>query len=162
MIFNCFLRHTFNNSCNYFEVLQMAQPHIILWWSTIRRSWGGSKEQSIVSLIITSFVSACPAPSKPPSSGEIMSSLCNCCMEYFSKGFGTLRFTLDSASVVSKLSRAIGDWRTFEFFIVHWTNFCLNALLSFFVRTMHGLIEHFISVLWTWAIKCPRFVEAFF
>ena len=31
----------------------------------------------------------------------------------------------------------------------------------FFVRTMHGLIDHFTSLLWTWAIKCPRYVESF-
>ena len=27
---------------------------------------------------------------------------------------------------------------------------------------MYGLIEHFTSVLWTWAIKFPRLIEAFF
>ena len=110
----------------------MAQPHIILWWCVIGSSWGGAKEQIIVSLIITSFVSACLAPSKPPSSGEAMSSLCNCCMEHSSKSFGTLRFTPYSASVISKLSWAIVDSCTFEFFVIQSTNFCLNVLLTFF------------------------------
>ena len=140
----------------------MAQPHIIFWLSIIGHSWGGAKEWSIVLLIIKSFVSACLAPSKPPSYGEAMISLCNCRMENSSKSFGALYFTLDSASIISKVSRAIGDSRTFEFFIIRSTNLCLNALLTFFVRTMHGLIDHFPFVLWTWAIKCPRFVEAFF
>ena len=43
MIKNCLGRHAFNNSWRYFEVLQMAQPHIIFWWYFIGRSWGGSK-----------------------------------------------------------------------------------------------------------------------
>ena len=78
-------------------------------------SSGGDKEQSIVSLIIISFLSECLDPSKPPSSGESMSSLGNCRMEYSRKGLGTLCFTLDSAFVISKVSRAIGDSRTFHF-----------------------------------------------
>ena len=76
MIFNYFRRHAFNDSWKYFEVLQMEQPHIILWLSVIGRSCEGAKEQIIVSLITTSFVSKCLDPSKPPSSGEAMSSLC--------------------------------------------------------------------------------------
>ena len=140
----------------------MAQPQIILWWSIIRRSWGVAKERSILSLIITWFVSVCMVPSKPPLSGEDMRSLCNCRTENSSESFGTFRFTPDFASVISKLSRAIGDSRTFEFFIIHSTNLCLNALITFFFWTMHGLIDHFTSVLWNWAIKCPRFVESFF
>ena len=62
-IFFFFRRHAFNDSWEYFELLQMAQPHIILWWSIIERSWGGGKKQSMVSLIITSFVSVCLSPS---------------------------------------------------------------------------------------------------
>ena len=80
IVFNCFLRHSFDDSWKYFEVLQMAQPHIILWWSAIGSSWGCAKEWRIVSLIITSCVSACLDPSKPPSSGEVMISLCKCHM----------------------------------------------------------------------------------
>ena len=140
----------------------MAQPHTILWWCVIGRGWGGAKEQSIVSLIITSCVMACLDPSKPPSSGEAMSSLYNYLMEHSSMSFGTLRFTSDSASVISKVSRAIGCSSTFEFFIIHSTNFCLSALLIVFFQTMHVLIYHFTSVLWTLEIKFPRFVEAFF
>ena len=119
MIFNSFCHHAFNDSWKYFEVLQMAQPHIILWWSFIGRSWEGAKERSILSLIITSFVLAFLDPSKPSSYGETMSSLCNCHMEHSNKSFGTLRFTLDSVSVISKTSRSIGDSRTFEFFKNH-------------------------------------------
>ena len=111
--FNGFCRHSFNESRKYFEVLQMAQPQIILWWYFIGRSWGGAKERSILSLLITSFVSACLAPSKPPSYGEVMSSLCNCCMEHFSKRFGTNCSTPYSEYVISKLSWAIGDSHTF-------------------------------------------------
>ena len=162
MIFNCFRRYTFKDSCIYLEVLQMAQPHIILWLSVIGCSWWGAKERSIVSLIIASFVSACQAPSKPPSSGEEISSLCNCRMEHTNKGFGTLRFTLVSASAISKVSWVIGDWRTFEFFIIQSTISCLNALRIFLVLTMHDLIDHFTDVFLTWAIKSPRFVEALF
>ena len=135
----------------------MAQAHIILWWYVIGSSWGGAKEQCIVSLIMTSFVSACLDPSKPQSSGEAMISLYNCHMEHSSKSFFTLCFTPDSASVISKVSRAIGESRTFKIFIIHWTNFYLNAVLTVFVRIMHGLRDHFTSLLWTWAIKCPRF-----
>ena len=156
--FRCY---SFNDFWKYFGVLKMAQPYIILWWSVIGSSWGGAKELSIVSLIITSFILACLDPSEPPSSGEVMSSLWNCRVKHSSKSFGTLRFTPDSTSVIGKLSFAIGDSLTFEFFSIHWNNFCLNALLTFF-RKMHGLINHFTSVLWTWAIKCPHFVEAFF
>ena len=130
MVFNFFWRHEFNDSWKYFEVLQMAQTHIMLWWYVIVSSWGDAKERSIVSLIITSFVLACMAPSKPPSSGETMSSLCYCCMEHFSKSFGTICFTQDYTSVISKVSRAIGDSRTFEYFIIHSSNFYLNALLN--------------------------------
>ena len=83
------------------------------WWSFIGRSWGGANEQSIVSLIITSFVSACMDPNEPPSPSEAMSSLCNCRMENSSKGFVTFHFTRDYASVISKVSQAIGDSRTF-------------------------------------------------
>ena len=115
----------------------MAQPHIFLWWYVLGRSLGGAKERIIVSLIITSFVSVCLAPSKPPSLGEAMRSLWNYRMEHSRKSFGTLCFTLDSASMISKLSRAIGDSRTFDFLIMPSTNFCLNALLTFFVRTMY-------------------------
>ena len=46
-------------------------------------------------------------------------------------------------------SQDIGDSRTFEFFIIQSTNFCLNAVLTFFVRKMNGLVDHFTSVLWT-------------
>ena len=162
MIFICFHHHEFNNSWKYFEVLQMAQPHVIFWWSVIGISCGGAKERIIVSLIITSFVSACLDTSKPPSSGEAMISLCNCRMKHYSKSSGTIHFTLDSSSVISKVSHDIGDSRTFECFIIHSTYFCVNALLNCFSRTMHGLIDHFNSVFWTWAIKCPRFVGAFF
>ena len=102
-----------------------------------------------MSLIITSFVLSCLDPIKPPSSGEAVSSLCNYHMEHSSKSFRNLRFTLDYASVISKVSRVIGDSRAFYFFIIHSTNLYLNALLNFFVRTMHGLIDHFTSVLWT-------------
>ena len=102
-----------------------------------------------MSLIIISFLSACLDPIKPPSSGEAVSSLCNYHMEHSSKSFRTLRFTLDYASVISKVSRDIGNSRTFEFFIIYSTNLYLNALLNVFVRTMHGLIDHFTSVLWT-------------
>ena len=112
----CFHRHAFNDSWNYFEVLQMAPPRLILLLSVIGRSWGGAKELIIVSLIITSFVSACLDPSKLPSSGEAMTSLWNYHMENSSKSFVTFRFTPDSASVISKVSRAIGDSRTFDFF----------------------------------------------
>ena len=91
-----------------------------------------------------------------------MISLCNFCMEHSSNSFGTIRFNPDSASVPSKVSRAIGKSRTFEFFIIHPTNFCLNALPPFLIWTMYGLINHFTSVLCTWEIKCPRFVEAFY
>ena len=91
-----------------------------------------------------------------------MTSLCNCCMEHSSKSFGTLCFTPDSASIISKVSRSVGDSRTFEFFIIQSTNFCLNDLLKFSFQKMHGLTDHFTSVCWNWAIKCPRFVEAFF
>ena len=83
-------------------------------------------------------------------------------MGHSSKSFGTLCFTLDSASVISKASRAIGDSHTFGFFIIQSTNFCLNILLTYFVWTMHGFIDHFISILWYWKIKFPRFLEAFF
>ena len=162
IIFNVFRRHTFNDSWGYFEVLQMEQPHIILWWSFIGCSWGGAKEQSIVSLIITLFKSACLDPSKTPSSGEAIISLCNYRMEHSSKCFGTLTFTLEYAYEISKVSQVIGEWCTFEFFIIQSTIFCLNALLTFFVQTMHGLIDHFNAVFLTWAIKCPRFVEAVF
>ena len=62
-----------------------------------------------MSLIITTVVMACLDPGKPPSSGEAMRSLCNCCMEHYSKSFGTLRFNLESASEISKVSRVIGD-----------------------------------------------------
>ena len=48
--------------------------------------------------------------------------------------------------MISKVSHAIGDSRTFEFFVIHSTNVYLNALQTFFVRTMHGLIDHFIAV----------------
>ena len=89
-----------------------------------------------------------------------MSSLCNCHMEHSSKIFGTLRFTLESASAISKVSRVIGDWRTLEFFIIQSTISFLNALLIFLVLAMRGLIDHFTDVFLTWAIKCPRFVEA--
>ena len=91
-----------------------------------------------------------------------MSSFWNYCMERSSNSFGTSPFTLDSASVINKVLRDIGDSRTFEIFIIHSTDFCLNSLPTFFVQTMRVLIYHFTSVLWTWAIKCPRFVEAFF
>ena len=80
-----------------------------------------------MSLIITLFVLSCLAPSKLPSSGEAMISLCNCHMEHSSKNFGTLRLTLDSAYVIGKVSRTIGDSCKFEFFIIHSTNFYLNA-----------------------------------
>ena len=114
MVFNCFCRHAFDDSWKYFEVFKMAQPHIILWWLVIGRSWGGAKEQSIVSLIITSFALACLAPTKPPPSDEAMIPLRNCHMEHSSKIFATLRFTPDSASVISKVSWYIVDSRTFE------------------------------------------------
>ena len=78
MIFNGFRHNTFNDSRKYFEVLKMAKPHIILWLSVIVRSLGGDKEQSIMSLIITSFVLTCLAPGKRPLSGEAMSLLSNC------------------------------------------------------------------------------------
>ena len=113
MIFNFFRHHAFDDSWGCFEVLQMEQPHIILWWYVIEFSWGGAKERSIVSLIITSFVSACLAPSKPPSPDEAMSSLWYFRMEYSSKSFGTLRFTPCSVSVTSKVSQTIGDSRKF-------------------------------------------------
>ena len=160
--FDFFCRHTLNDSWKYFELLHMAQPHIILWWYVFGRSLRGDKERSILSLIITSFVSSCLAPIKPPSSGEAMSSFCKCHIKHSSKSFGTLRFTLHSTYVISKVSRAIGDSRKFYFFIVHSTNFCLDALLTCFVRKIHGLIYHVTAVLWTWDIKCPCFVEAFF
>ena len=67
-----------------------------------------------------------------------------------------------SASAISKVSRVIGNWCTFEFFIIQSTISCLNALLTFFVLTIHGLIDHFTDVFLNWAIKCPRFVEALF
>ena len=89
-----------------------------------------------------------------------MSSLCKCCMEHSSKSFGNLCFSPDSSYVISKVSQAIGDSCTFEMFIIQSTSFCLNALLTFFVQTMHGLIEHVTYVLCTWYIKCPLFVEA--
>ena len=162
MVFNCFRCHAFNDTWKYFEVLQIAQPHIILWWSIIGRSWRGAKWRIVVSLIITSIVPSCLAPSKPPSYGEAMSSLCNCHVEHSSKSFGTLRFNPYSASVIIKVSRAIGDSCTFEFFIIRSTNLCLNALPTFFVHRMHGLIDHFTSLLWNLAIKFPHFVEAFF
>ena len=76
--------------------------------------------------------------------------------------FGNLHFTLDYASLTSKVSQALGDSLTFVFLIIHSTNFYLNDSLTFFVRTMHGLADHFTSVLWYWAIKCPRFTEASF
>ena len=66
MDFNCFRLYAFKDSCIYLVVLQMVQPHIILWLSVIGRSWGGAKERSIVSLIITSFVMTCLAPTEPP------------------------------------------------------------------------------------------------
>ena len=97
----------------------MAQPHIILWLPAIGRSQADDKEQSIVSLLITSFILAYMDPSKPPSSGEAMRLLCNYRMEYSSKSFGTLRFTLYSASMISKVSHAIRDSRTFKIFIIH-------------------------------------------
>ena len=50
---------------------------------------------------------ACMAPTKPPSSGEAMSSLCNCRMEHSNKSFGTLRLTLVSASAISKVSKLL-------------------------------------------------------
>ena len=162
MVIISFRRHAFNDSWENFEMLQMAQPHIIFWWYVIGRSWVGAQERIIVSLIIISFVSAFLDPSKPPLSGEVTSSLCNFCMEHYSNSFGTLHFTPDSASVISKVSRAVGDSRTFEFFIIQSTNFSINSLLTCFVQTMHGLIDHFTAALWTWAIKCPHFVEAFF
>ena len=60
------------------------------------------------------------------------------------------------------MSQVIGNWRTFKIFIIQSTNSCLNALLNFFVLTMHGFIDHFTAVFLTWAIKFPRFVEAVF
>ena len=102
MVFNSFRLHAFKDSCIYLEVLQMAQPHIIFWLYVIGRSWGGAKEQSIVSLIIKSGFMACLDPTKPPSSGASMISLCNFCMEHSNKSFGTLRFILVSASAISK------------------------------------------------------------
>ena len=119
-------------------------------------------KKNIMLIIITSFVSACLVPSKPPSSGETMSSLCNCHMEHSSKSFGTLCFTTDSVSMISKVSQTIGDSRTFGFFIIHSTNFSLNASLICFVQKMHGLTDHFTSVVWAWAIKCLTLVEAYF
>ena len=104
---------------------------------------------------------ACLDSTKPTSSGEAMNSLCNCRMENPNKSFGTLRFTLVSASAINKVSWVIGDWRTFEFFIIESTASFLNGLLIFLVLTMHGLIGHFTDVFLTWATKCPRFVEAF-
>ena len=82
-------------------------------------------------LNIKSFVLVCLDPSKPPSSGEAMISLCNYCMENSSKSFGTIRFTPDSAYMISKVSQAIGDSHTFEFFIDHSSNLCLNDLVTF-------------------------------
>ena len=70
MIFNSFRFRAFNYSWKYFEVLQMAQPHIILLWYVIGSHWLGVKEQSIVSLIITLFALVYLYLSKPPSSGE--------------------------------------------------------------------------------------------
>ena len=40
--------------------------------------------------------------------------------------------------------------------------FPINHSASLSLNTMHGLIDHFTSVLWIGAIKCPHFVEAFF
>ena len=82
-------------------------------------------------------------------------------MEHSSKSFGILHFTPDSASVISRLWRAIGDSRTFKIFIIYSSISCLNAYINFFVWTLHGLIDHFISILWPWAIKCQLFVEDF-
>ena len=132
MIFNCFRPHKLNDDWKYFEVIQMAQSHIIFWWSVIVRSQRGAKERRAVSLIITSLASACLDLSKPPSSGEAMSLLCHCRMKHSSKSFGTFCFTPDYSSVISKVSRAIGDSSTFEYFILNSSNFCLNALLTFF------------------------------
>ena len=78
-------------------------------------------------------------------------------MEHSRKSFGTFRFTPDTVSMISKLSRDIGDSCTFEFFII----LCLNDLLTFFVLTMNVLTDHLTSVLCNWAIRCPRFAEAF-
>ena len=55
-----------------------------------------------VHIILSAFMDTI----KPSSSGELVSSLCNYCMEHSSKVFGTLCFTLDSASVISKVSQA--------------------------------------------------------
>ena len=82
-------------------------------------------------------------------------------MEYSNKSFGTLRFTLVSASTRSQVSQVIVDWRKLELFIIQWIISFLNALLVLFVLTMHSLIDHFTDVFLTWAIKCPLFVEAF-
>ena len=92
---------------------------------------------------------ACLAPTKPTSSGEAMSSLCNCRMEHYNKSLGTLRFSLVSASAISKVSRVIGDSRTFEFFIIQSTVSFLNALQIVLVLTMRGLIDHFTDVFLT-------------
>ena len=35
-------------------------------------------------------------------------------------------------------------------------------MLTFFVLTMHGLIDHFTAIFLTWGIKCPHFAEAIF
>ena len=100
--------------------------------------------------------------SKPQSYGEAMSSLCNCRMKHYSRSYRTLCFTPDSTSVISEVSRAIEDSCTFEFLIIHSNDFYLNALVTFFLQAMHGLIDHFTSLLWTWAIIFPHFVEALF
>ena len=138
----------------------MAQPHIIFWWYVIGRSLGGAKERIIVSLIITSFVLACLDPSKPPSSGETMISLCNYRMEHSSNSFGSLRFTPDSASVVSKVSRAIGDSCTFEFFVIPSTNFCINALLTCFLNNAWSDRKFHLCIV-DLSNKMSTFVEAF-
>ena len=161
MFFNYFRRHAFNDYWKFFEVLQMAQPQIILWWSVIGRSWRGSKERIIVSLIIKSFVSACIYPSKPPSSGEEMSSLCNC-----------FRNTPIRVSVLSILLQITHQWQvnyhallethTHLVFSLSTQLISVSLPVKLFCSNNDGLIDHFTSVLLNWEIKYPRFVEAFF